>query len=975
MIEKDIEVVLVYEDYEKDDILEVSASDYPIFVKIGQWSEGKELIIQPHLRAKVNEKYENVDIAIKVTQNLSRTIKNIKTLPSGYDYRPKNHNDYIYYLPPRKQERNKFNNMLQDTITGHYTTIGKETIKIIFDDGHSESMTLISKFLDDEKNFYEELIVDLISMQQQLCVDNSSSMSMAIKWSDNLYQETEHIIKEFCDTFWIVKENAKPELKPLRDKKSFYKIKKISSQALIEHEIFHKNKVTSISYKEDFDTFEHRVIKTHLKQLKSIIKVRQNMESLVLENEKSRLEDSLGFSEAELKKKIKELNSKLEDKKQNLINKLDRNDNADKLNLSMVYVQFKIIDVRPDTNGCIISCNAANGKIQIKSIDAKNCNYKVKLSNEKWSECWKEYKSNAALAKKTRYINISADCTRTAAIIYYYLSSKNCIIKKNDIVGICGNVISDYDKGINEKKYSLFDFIFRDIKAIYIFEQINDRSLKERERKIIDLDTDTEQEKLIKKEWDNYISDLDLQFNSESIGFYKESLNSEKQLREINQKLKNQQKWKLLDESLNEIETNSFMVDVKNIRTPIRISNLFAFHPSYQRIYAIMTKNNKEITGIDYYSTSNDDEFRVAKLSSLYEIWCCLKLILIFIQNYGFKFISVKSKREETGIEGLKNYIQNVLNNNEMSGTQFDLRYAGKEHNIDITIWYDREIKIDKEKLKKEGIFAKKEKTQLRPDIVMKIRVDNKKRLFILDAKYRGNGAFYDGMKDICEVAFQKYTLELGHGMNIKEFDCPNLSNENIDGSFIIHSNSFAKPITIEYNNINIKYDPKNYLGTYPDKLFAAKWSTKIKENKWEVSCIKFEEWVKFKAEIQNHENHIGIIAANPRENKMAYLIQMIMEQHFGLYKFRCWICGSDDIHVECKYTEKGYLKYHIICKNPECKKFMVETHCANSECPSHTEKLRLGKHYVNYLAQQKNKNACWNVSCPKCREILSFNS
>lgn len=388
MIEKDIEVVLVYEDYEKDDILEVSASDYPIFVKIGQWSDGKELIIQPHLRAKVNEKYENVDIAIKVTQNLSRTIKNIKTLPSGYDYRPKNHNDYIYYLPPRKQERNKFNNMLQDTITGHYTTIGKETIKIIFDDGHSESMTLISKFLDDEKNFYEELIVDLISMQQQLCVDNSSSMSMAIKWSDNLYQETEHIIKEFCDTFWIVKENAKPELKPLRDKKSFYKIKKISSQALIEHEIFHKNKVTSISYKEDFDTFEHRVIKTHLKQLKSIIKVRQNMESLVLENEKSRLEDSLGFSEAELKKKIKELNSKLEDKKQNLINKLDRNDNADKLNLSMVYVQFKIIDVRPDTNGCIISCNAAKGKIQIKSINAENCNYKVKPKNEKWPENW-----------------------------------------------------------------------------------------------------------------------------------------------------------------------------------------------------------------------------------------------------------------------------------------------------------------------------------------------------------------------------------------------------------------------------------------------------------------------------------------------------------------------------------------------------------------------------------------------------------
>lgn len=101
----------------------------------------------------------------------------------------------------------------------------------------------------------------------------------------------------------------------------------------------------------------------------------------------------------------------------------------------------------------------------------------------------------------------------------------------------------------------------------------------------------------------------------------------------------------------------------------------------------------------------------------------------------------------------------------------------------------------------------------------------------------------------------------------------------------------------------------------------------------------------------------------------------MIMEQHFGLYKSKCWICGSDKIDIVLKYTEKGYSKYHIKCRNPECKKFMVETHCGMANCLSHDKKLKLGKHYINYLAQSKNRNkdSCWNVSCPKCRQTLHF--
>lgn len=1032
----DIEVVLVYAEYNKNrkindgqlpikTLLEVSASDYPVFVKIGQWLDGEKLYIQPHLRAKVNEQYKNVDIAIKVKSDLSKTIDSITTEPSGYRYQ-KYEDDYIYYLPPRNWKKNKFNKIPQETMVGHYTTIGSETIQITFHDGHKESMTLISKFQDEEKNFYKELIFDLISMQQQLCIDDSSSMSMAIKWSDNLYKETEQIIKEFCDTFWLMEKNAQPELKPFQDKKSFHKIRKFSSRTLIEHEIFHKDKVASISYKEDFDTFEHRVIKTHLKRLKNMVKVRQNMEILALENEKSRLKDSLSFSkkkledelenvsdtesedesykilkeelkkvldeqlEDELERKISELHRVLENKRYELKNKLDQNDNTDKSNLQTVYIQFRVSDVLPsDINGCIIACDTKNAKIQIKSITAKDCNYKVKPKNKTWPKDWKEYISDNSAAKTTQYINISADCTNAAAIIFYYLSSRNCIIKENDIVGIWGDVMPDYDKGINSKNFSKFDFVFRNIKGITVFEQINGKPLKEKEKpyKKIISELSTEEKRLIIEEFYNYILNFDLQEKDENIGFYTESLDSQKLLVEINKKLKDEKEWKkkweILEQNLDEIETSSFMVNVKDIRTSIRTSNLFAFHPSYQKIYAVMTKNNNKMTGIDYYSTSNDDEFRVAKLSNLYEIWCCIKLILIFIQNYGFKFISVKVEHEETGMEGLKKYIQNILNNDEMSGTQFDLRYSNDKLNINISIWYDREISINKEKLQENHIFAKKQKSQLRPDIIMKIsveKIENKRimsteeKLFILDAKYRGNEIYYDGIKDLCEVAFQKYTLELGNGMEgIKEFKSPYyLSNENIDGSFIIHSNNKAHSESYTIDDIEIIYNPQNYLGAYPDKLFDKTWADKIRENNWEVLENKFRDWCKWSREIENHENHIGIMVANPKENKLTYFIQMIMEQHFGLYQFKCWICGSDNINSVLKYTEKGYPKYHIKCMNPECKKFTVETHCGMPDCPSHNKKLKLGKHYINYFAQSKkrNKDACWNVSCPKCRQL-----
>jgi len=788
MLERGIDVILVYVDYDKQGnltdgelpvkkIIEVELSDYPTFVNLGGWSDGGELLFQPYLKAKVDEEYKNVDIAIKVAPGLDKEIVCITTAQKGFRYQKYENVEtgVVYYIPPRKWKLSGCNKNVQEITMGqHYTTIGSEMIQMILVNGQKESMVLISKISDEEKDFYKEIVLDLISMEQQLCMDNNSSMSMAIKWSDQLYQETERFIKEFCDAFWALERVPRPDLKPFQDKRPFHKIKKISSQALLEHQLFHKEKVSAISYREDFDTFEHRVIKTYIKRLKGMVKIRQKMEVTALENERSRLQSSLNFGKGEL-----------------------------------------------------------------------------------------------------------------------------------------GNQI--------EKP------------------------------------------------------------NMEDAGFYTEIWNNRKICMDLSAQLKREgtreRKWEKLEQILREMENCTLMRGVKDIQTPIRSSNLFSFHPLYQKVYAVMMKHGKELSGIDYYSFDKEDEFSVSRLSELYESWCCLKLIFLFVQNYGFHLVDGEHTVSASGTEALKKHIHNVLDGrNTLSGTRFDLVYRDtKGSDLKVSIWYDREIRIDRKKLQEKNIYAKRKRGRLRPDIILKVRSNQEERLFVLDAKYRISQN-YDGIKDLCEVAFQKYTLELGYGMDFKEEFGENC--RMISGSFILHSNS-STAVHIHRDSrdkkVDVEYDPKNYLGAYIDEL-GEEWIQEGKLAKWEVSESKFREWIPWSRGGDNNENKLGILVVNPRNNKLPYLVQMIMEEQFGLYQSRCWICGSE-VSVERKYTESGYWKYYITCLNPECNKFMVETHCRNRSCRSLEKHTPLGKHTENYYAVMKStrRKSCWNVSCPKCRQLASY--
>lgn len=326
------------------DIQEADLPDYPDFVKTGAWEDGGEILIQPHQEAKVNGKYRKVDIAVRMTEKQAGQVEAVTTEPQGYRYQ--RYEDVwegiVYFVPPAFWKRNAYNQKYERTIVGHYTTGGKEEIQIHFTDGRKESMRLVSRFRKEEDTFYKKLVFDLLSMEQRLCMDEKSAASMAVKWGEPLYQETEWMVEEFCNTLRGMERDTQPELKPFKEKKAFHKIRKMTPQALIEHEIFHKDKVNTISYQEDLDTFEHRVVKTYLGRLKKLVSLHREMEVRALKSELEGLRNNLGLTDAELEKRIKDQRDRIERQKSRLEGMLEQGSSAKSETGIPVTVLFRI---------------------------------------------------------------------------------------------------------------------------------------------------------------------------------------------------------------------------------------------------------------------------------------------------------------------------------------------------------------------------------------------------------------------------------------------------------------------------------------------------------------------------------------------------------------------------------------------------------------------------------------------------------
>lgn len=446
--------------------------------------------------------------------------------------------------------------------------------------------------------------------------------------------------------------------------------------------------------------------------------------------------------------------------------------------------------------------------------------------------------------------------------------------------------------------------------------------------------------------------------------------NNEAKLREI------RENGELLSEVLNklvELESSYLFRNVGKERVKPRLSNLFKYNSCYKKIYQIITDNSIQnmLLGVSINDYSGDDNISVKKISEVYEAWVLISILDAFIEKYSFHFILDKEEEFDSR-SALAEYIEKFIKNGEIRDSEFVLQ--NEDLDLKVTIFYQRSVHIDAEKLKNEGKLHHNKarhdiiEDQLTPDYLLSIeKISNSysKKWFVLDAKYRFGKELDDDVKLLAECAFQKYTLELSASKELVT---------NISGSFILHNAQIMnEPISINQpEGYESKYDPQLYLGQTPD-VFINDWLSTKKINPNEVVIEEFIDWCKWQPGNDSNENKIGILKMSFEENKFPYLVQMIMELYFDKGRELCWLCGSDKLkeipkpiysQFNIDITDEEYRwSYKIKCEN--CSEFWIKTHCDNGSCLSDPHR-KLVKHWTNYYPNKKGSR--FFVCCPCCR-------
>lgn len=945
-------------------VLEVNEEDYPVWVELGEWVNGGLLKFQPYLEAKIDGKSQKVDIAIKISAGCRNTILKVDT-SIGDVYERVETESFVYYFPPQKKVRN------QPTVISHVRTVGYEDLSIHFE-SHTETMRLISGYTDEDINHYSEYINDLLFMHQQLCIDKESSMSMALSFSKDIFEDTKLLVEDFCNAFEIIEKKPAVELKDRIESIQFRKIKKITSRAIIEHEILHKDKVKSRIFEESIDTFEHRVIKTFAKDLQRLIEIREQMQRHALETEYRKLTKYNDHVSDEL---LADIESEIGQAKINLINSLQKQYPTEKT--IRVCIQTNV-EKKGDSFLWFDTNDRRCMHLNVPKKNTKNRRYKI-VGDDGWE--WREYSiADSKIQQYVTQIRIPIDCMESAAFLFDFFQRKN--IGKNQCIAIWGDIVESpngkYFCNLEDgREFPDFVFEFRKIYGIVILDVDKEDNpiLNKKHNWINASEVSDEEMRHIKNQFLSFLTDVDTAESEEYKGFLEEVYKSNQTAKKIENVVDSdvqKPSWDELQAKIQKVIFSELLNGVHDIRTPLKTSNLFSYDSKYKKIYDIILENYGTVTGCSYVRNF-EPEIRMAKLPDLYERWCLIKMMVILINNYGFSLDAIDNSRG--GIKELRKLIENILNGNDgLNGSVFTFLGSVGNSIAEITIFYDREFVLDYDKLKYINVEDKYKMKKLRPDFFIKIRCGATEKFYVLDAKYRGNNC-YDGINDICNVAFHKYMFLLNSG--IKWNDEFGISRGDIDGSFILHSSANTvgferKQFLYNGQNIGTKYNSECYLGDAVD-IWSNEWIANLKgrQKSLQFSEEKIREWSKWKYS-SNNENKIGIVTCNTRTNNLVYIIQMIMERAFNSYADICWICGSP-VEIEEKYTSSGYIKQHIKCKNTECNKFTVKTHCKESTCPSHQRiNKSLGKHYYNYYSQaiSKGQRQKWNVACPICRSL-----
>lgn len=409
-----------------------------------------------------------------------------------------------------------------------------------------------------------------------------------------------------------------------------------------------------------------------------------------------------------------------------------------------------------------------------------------------------------------------------------------------------------------------------------------------------------------------------------------------------------------------------FFKKVSDTKVGLHMTNLFRYSPNYRKMYRFISNKSiqERLESVDLIDLGGQ-EISVDKIESIYEHWVLIKILSEFMLKYEFELSGYKYKDTETlvaganGREGLRKCIKEIIKDktDNLSGSEFVL--VSNDLGLEVVVNYEKKIGIEVERLKAEKKLSTwqeehwHDKVNLWPDFVIsigKIGGKSPKEYFVFDAKYRYGMSHYNGVEDLSEVAFQKYTLCMA--------DSQIFNGNSLTGSFIIHNAHVCEQPIVKLEEIGsekyvFEYNPKLYLGTSPG-IFIPYWEKQGMKS-MNVSVDKFKEW---SGKIQS-ENKLGIlkVSLEPDGDNFSYLIQMIMEKYFNKEGDRCWLCGDPSVNKIPDGTKVGNPTEVYTCNT--CGAFWKQT---VSPC----SKKKIIKHRINYYPHLEGQ--LFYVLCPYCR-------
>ena len=298
------------------------------------------------------------------------------------------------------------------------------------------------------------------------------------------------------------------------------------------------------------------------------------------------------------------------------------------------------------------------------------------------------------------------------------------------------------------------------------------------------------------------------------------------------------------------------------------VTPVFQRDSRYHKAFTIMKRYQQQLKSIDITDTS---KYPTGKICDIYEYWCYIKMLSIFVTEYSFELRQFGNQR--TGaLLALTDDISSYIKAGSYNGTYASLYHKDLDMCVDIIF---------------NGALERKDKLDsFRPDYQLYIRKDGLTLHFCMDAKYRNYKVQSSQWKhDLIDVAKEKYIDK---------------SRDYVNGSFILHSDSAHKPFYAGNNSMIVKN-----LGIIP-------------ESKTYVCRI----------------GSVALLPQNTEYFKtlLQMVFEYYIGGETG-YRKKCWLCGSDDVVVKCLQTSGGFPKYHITCKNPACNAFWVENHCSETIC------------------------------------------